>query len=114
MASVSRMIQNLFVIDLLYANSVLVKKTDLKDGKHYYKYNPKILKQELPVDIRNDITQLLKERRLTNLRKERLRMENESLEINNGNETTRILLMRIAELEDQMDSVAKKVANFRV
>ncbi|OXA50107.1 transient receptor potential channel pyrexia [Folsomia candida] len=114
LASVSRMIQNLFVIDLLYANSVLVKKTDLKDGKHYYKYNPKILKQELPVDIRNDITQLLKERRLTNLRKERLRMENESLEINNGNETTRILLMRIAELEDQMDSVAKKVANFRV
>ncbi len=121
-ASMSRIIQNLFVIDLVYPNSVLIPKQDLIDGKHYYIYNPKDSKEKLPVKIRMLITLLLKERNLKHARKQRLEllerqiMEKVNVEMmNNSNyDISKILISRISDLENQIEILSNKLSKMEI
>jgi len=122
LASVSRKIQNLFIIDLVYPKSVLVSKEDLERGLHYFRYNPNDVKQALPSKIRMKITLLLKERNLKNARKEQIISSlsdtgvNSKSILNSGGQNTnpnndivKVLLQSVADLESKLDAISQKL-----
>lgn len=123
LASVSRKIQNLFIIDLVYPKSVLVSKEDLERGLHYFRYNPNDVRQDLPFKIRMKITLLLKERNLKNVRKEQIitnlsengigviskSILNSGRQNTANNEMVKLLLQSVGELENKLDMIAQKL-----